>query len=361
MAFYIAEQGMNEVLANWSSSRYSAVPLWGTDSVAGAVPQGAYKVSIHHLTDRMYFLESEGRVTRGGRLAGAVRKLGVLARLLPSAINPESALTTRGQTRVGGTAVVNGNDSIPTGWSSQCDASTRRNRPGVMTDASGTVQKIGSGQIYGAPDTVRNHSIADSTFLKFGDQRWEDLVGLAQADGKDITSLGAVPGDPRPVAAAGVCLTSDKLNWGEPWRSASQGAGFRPECVDYFPLVYHQGPSVRLQGNGRGQGILLVGRVTYHPIGSVASMSGDVDLRGNFTFMGVIFALGNFSTQGAGPRVEGGVMAANADLSREDIIGGSRVQYSSCAIQNAVLGNSALSRARPLASRSWVDLSNLGR
>ena len=32
MAFYIAEQGMNEVLANWSASRYAQIPLWQSDT-----------------------------------------------------------------------------------------------------------------------------------------------------------------------------------------------------------------------------------------------------------------------------------------------------------------------------------------
>jgi len=39
------------------------------------------------------------------------------------------------------------------------------------------------------------------------------------------------------------------------------------------------------------------------------------------------------------------------------VSGSSRIQYSRCAVTRAVLNNAAISRARPLEERSWVDLS----
>lgn len=354
MAFYIAEQGMHEVLANWSAARYAQIPLWDADTVEGGIPQGEYTVSVHHLTDLIYFLEAEGRVTRGGRLAGARRRMGLMAKITTAWINPEGALTTRGETRVGGTATVNGNDVVPPGWTDSCDTDALEDKAGVITDAAGTIEAIGMGEIRGSPDTLRDETIGDSTFLDYGDLKWEDLIELAKADGKDITSRGQSPGNPAPAVADGVCTTSAAMNWGEPWRSSAQGTGFRPECVDYFPLIYHEGP-MSLQGTGRGQGILLVGKV--EPDGT---MSGDLQVQGNFTFLGIIIVLGTFDTHGSGPRVHGGVMAANANLAREDVIGDSRVQYSSCAVSQAILNNASLAKARPLLERSWVDLSNLG-
>jgi hypothetical protein len=353
MAFYIAEQGMNEVLANWSAARYARIPLWQADTTQGSIPQGDYTVSIHHLTDRMYFIESEGRVTQGGRLAGALRRMGVIAAIQTAWINPPAALTTRGTTRVGGTAQVIGGDSIPPGWSDVCADNPLENKPGVITDATGSTGTIGAGRIIGNPDTLRDPSIGDSTFLDYGELKWQDLVDLAQADGMNITALGTIPGNPLPVLANGQCDTSTPLNWGEPFRSVLQ-LGYVPECEDYFPLIYHEGP-LRLQGSGRGQGILLVGKIA--PDGT---MSGDLDLRGDFEFNGIIIVLGTFSTQAASPKIRGGVMAANADLAREDIIGGSTVQYSSCAVKQAILNNASLAKARPLEQRSWVDLSNTG-
>jgi hypothetical protein len=350
MAFYIAEQGMNEVLANWSAARYSKIPLWEADTTVGSITQGEYTVSIHHLTDRMYFIESEGRVTEGGRLAGATRRMGVMTAIQTAWIDPPAALTTRGQTRVGGDAQVIGQDAAPPGWDLCSDS---ENKPGVITDATGTMTTIGQGDISGTPDTLRDATIGDSTFLEYGEVGWADLVDLAKADGRDITSLGSSPGDPFPVVAGGVCDASDPLNWGEPFRSAAQ-SGYVEACVDYFPLIYHEGP-LRLQGNGRGQGILLVGKIAED-----GTMSGDLDLRGNFEFAGIIIVLGTFETQSASPKIRGGVMAANADLAREDIIGGSTVQYSSCAVTEAILNNASLAKARPIEQRSWVDLSNTG-
>ena len=96
---------------------------------------------------------------------------------------------------------------------------------------------------------------------------------------------------------------------------------------------------------GTGQGILLI--------------EGDLDLRGDFVFNGVIIVQGKFKTQGSGNRIVGGVMASNADLKKQSLGGGSEVQYSSCAIEQAILGNDGLTRARPLALRSFIDLSNV--
>lgn len=352
MAFYIAEQGMNEVMANWSAARYSQIPLWQADTIAGSISQGNYTVSIHHLTDFMYFIESEGTVTQGGLLAGATRRMGLLAAIQTAWIDPPAALTTRGTTRVGGNAEVVGTDTIPAGWTTDQCGTDREDKPGVVTDASGTVSEIGGGEISGSPDTLRDATIGDSTFLDYGELGWEDLVELAVEDGKDITGLGSNPSDPIPTALNGECNTASQTNWGEPWRT--QQTGYVPECVDYFPLIYHTG-DMRLQGNGRGQGILLVGDIAED-----GTMSGNLDLRGNFEFNGIIIVLGTFSTQSSSPKLTGGVMAANADLAREDIIGGSIVRYSSCAVEQAILNNASLAKGRPVEQRSWVDLSNTG-
>jgi len=41
------------------------------------------------------------------------------------------------------------------------------------------------------------------------------------------------------------------------------------------------------------------------------------------------------------------------------VLGDALVSYSSCAVARAVLGNSALTKVRPLAQRSWVDMSSV--
>ena len=368
MAFYIAEQGMNEVMANWSAARYSQVPMWAADTVTGSISQGTYTVSIHHLTDFMYFVESQGVVTEGGRLAGATRKLGMIAKIRTAWIDPPAALTTQGDVTVGGTAMVNGNDSIPNGWDGICDAGALEDKPGVMHDSEGSASESGSGDILGTdPPVVENDNINDSTFLDYGDLTWDDLIEYASVQLGTPGSLTTLSGIV-PTVSGGECSRVN-TNWGEPYTAdsdVSAGETVVPECSDYFPLVHVSG-NLRLQGTSRGQGILLVGDVTYNQDGTVASMEGDLDLRGNFTWNGIIIVLGQFETQaGAAPRVTGGVLAGNADLEDctgagciENLLGASIVQYSSCAIEQAILNNADLAKARPFLQRSWVDLSNL--
>ena len=50
--------------------------------------------------------------------------------------------------------------------------------------------------------------------------------------------------------------------------------------------------------------------------------------------------------------------AANVDLEDNTVLGTADIVYSSCAIERAIL-NSALTQARPLDARSWVDLSSV--
>lgn len=365
-AFYIAEAGMNEVLANWSAATYSAIPLWDSLEVTGTIDQGSYTVKVHHLTERMYWLESEGEVTEGGLLAGAKRKAGVIAKIRTAWIDPPAALTTRGPVEVGGSALVNGYDSVPNGWDSLC-AGTGDNKPGVMYDSTGSVNTSGSGKVTGDPSTEQNNEIDEETFLDYGDLTWDDLIELATikllSSDKTLSKIG-------PSVSGTACNTGDKFNWGEPYTDETDTS---PKvtpvyaCQDYFPLIHHPGPNVTINSDGRGQGILLVGTVEYNADGSVKSMTGNLTLSASFTFHGIIIVLGAFETTGGKtPQIYGGVLAGNGDLEgctgsscEENILGTSVVQYSSCAVQQAILNNSALAKARPILERSWVDLSSV--
>ena len=80
-------------------------------------------------------------------------------------------------------------------------------------------------------------------------------------------------------------------------------------------------------------------------------------MRGNFVFHGIIIVQGSVATQGNGNRVYGAVMASNAAFESQSLIGGSVVTNSTCAVTRAILNNQGLTRVRPLATRSWVDLS----
>ncbi len=333
MAFYVAEEGINRVVANWDPATFSALAPWSDTTLTGTLNQGAWTVAVTRMTDRLFFLESSGAVSRGGvLLSGARRRIGVAVRVNAAEINPPAALITRGNTEVRAGAEVNGFDQDPPGWSTLCNGPTE-NKAGIITDDTTQIDFKGKGDVLGDPTMQEDTTITDATFTKFGDLLWEDLVDLAAIR----LSGGAINTIQPDSTAGGVCLTGNPTNWGNPLDI--DGA-----CADYFPIIHSTGPYLSIQSGGMGQGILLV--------------DGDLDLRGNFTFHGIVIVQGNFETQGTGNRIYGAVMASNADLDSQALVGGSQVTYSACAVTRAVLNNQALTRARSFPERSWMDLSS---
>ena len=146
--------------------------------------------------------------------------------------------------------------------------------------------------------------------------------------------------DPDSLATASgwVCRTSNNRNWGDPHNPGGV-------CGSHFPIIYAAG-DLGIQSGDAGQGILLV--------------EGDLKLTGGYDFYGPVIVRGELSTTGTGGHVHGGLIAANVNLDTSTVLGNAVVQYSSCAVTRALLNNSRLSFAVPLAERSWVDLSNVG-
>lgn len=338
LAFYLAEKGINEALADWQAS-YFSLPLWTTDTVTGSDGQGEWEVEITHTGNRLFFLDGTGTVTGQGILSGATRRVGLIARLFSPQLNPPAALTTRGPTAVKGSALINGVDGDPPEWTSgQCTPFGNEDKPGVLTDdasnVTGDTTGAGGKGIAGDPPVEEDPTIDDDTFTQFGELSWNELIALAnvQVAGGSISTTGPV------LTADGLrCNTSVNTNWGDPLNPTSP-------CASYFPVIHVSG-NANVQSGGVGQGILLV--------------DGDLDLRGNFVFFGIIIVQGNFETQGSGNRIQGGVLASNAELESQSYVGGSVVQNSVCAAQRAILENSNLTRARPLTRRSWVDLTTV--
>ena len=373
MAFYLAERGANDVVNDWSASTMLNLATWTDTTLVDTLDIGTWSVNVKRMATRLFYLDATGTVTQGGtQFSGATRRAGLLVRLFSGELDPPAALTTRGSVAMKGTADVHGEDEYPAGWGSVCTSSLA-DKPGLITnDTSGvsydapeeateeTIScssdkaKVGKswvttetcdtvpaggatgGNITGVPHMVEDTTINDSTFLDFGELKWDDLVAMADLT---VTSLGStINGTGPDTTSAGVCTKSTLTNWGNPVDPVAA-------CGDYFPIIYHGGSTVRIQSGGVGQGLLLI--------------EGDLDLRGGFQFNGIIIVQGEFETQGSGNRVEGGVMASNVDLAEQSLVGGSQIQYSSCAIERAILNNDGLTRARPLAMRSFIDLSNV--
>ncbi|MBW8838429.1 MAG: hypothetical protein JF602_01025 [Gemmatimonadetes bacterium] len=91
---------------------------------------------------------------------------------------------------------------------------------------------------------------------------------------------------------------------------------------------------------GTGQGILLI--------------DGDFTKAGNFSFYGVVIARGTIKSTGNNNGVYGAEMAASIDEGDAVTLAGSTsIQYSSCAVQQALSASSSLVSTK---GRAWVNL-----
>jgi hypothetical protein len=144
-----------------------------------------------------------------------------------------------------------------------------------------------------------------------------------------------------PVAsiniATGLCNFADVNNWGEPMLPAHP-------CFGYTPIIYAPG-NLRINANTAGQGILLV--------------QGDLEISGGYNFYGIVIVQGQIRMTGTGGHVNGTTLVfgdGNID-SNAFAAGTSLLQYSSCAIERALLNNTNLTRIVPIAHRAWMDVS----
>lgn len=328
-AFYLAEEGATEVMANWDQSQWGSLQPWQSRTLVDTTALGITTVQVTKGASRIYYLDSTSELTIGGLVDGsASRRVGVLARLQSATFEPSGALLTRGPVEIKGNAEVHGEDLSPPSWGGLCGPTS--DLPGIVIDDMDNFSEVGQGLATGSPPVVEDTTLSDNDFTQFGDFAWDELVALATKSyaGGSFSSIV-------PSASSGVCNTGHHHNWGEPHDTTHP-------CAGYFPIIHVAGDA-SMQGGGRGQGILLV--------------DGDLDLRGGFEFYGVVIVQGAFETQGSGNRVNGAIWASNADIEDQSIVGGSVTQYSSCAVEQAVLNNASLNLARPFDERSWIDLS----
>jgi len=339
MAFNIAQAGANEVLANWNGYQLGNIAAWDEtviNETFGSI--GEWEVTIHNANNYVYFRTATGQVTNAGIWSGARRTIGIVTKMIFADIDPPGALTTRGKVKVYGNAQVDGSNEDPADWDAAglCDAFSDDPLPGIINDGEAITGDPGK-NILGTPPTQTDATLADDSFTDFGNLTWDELKALAIAEGKDLgtaTPLNSIG----PSLTGAECNEADIMNWGD--------LDSADPCGAYFPLIYsNANPQLRLTGGGQGQGILLVER--------------DLEMSGGFQFNGIIITMGTFSTVGNDNTVQGAVMASNGIALDDTGLGGtSNIQYSRCAVQRAILNNANLSRARPIAERSWVDLTS---
>jgi hypothetical protein len=202
-----------------------------------------------------------------------------------------------------------------------------------MADTSGaktpgcTVSKT---CISGTPAFVETPAANDTmTYFKFGNTNYQQLAAAASKVFPTSITLST----PAPSVTGSVCNTGVQTNWGDAGRASPAGP-----CETHFPIIHAKG-DMHLTG-GHGQGVLLV--------------DGDLTLTGGFWFLGVVIVRGTVRTAG-GAGVLGVLMAANVELdaTASTSLGGSYIQYSSCAVATALQASAMLT---PVKERSWMEV-----
>lgn len=333
-AFDAAEAGLDMTVAAWNNGSYNSLAVGSSADTSGTVSgAGTYRANVRRLNDQLFLIRSTGTDTRGI----SQRVLAQLVRLQLIDINIRAGLTTRGSLRIGGSSFVDGVDTPPDSWG--CPSTGLDTLPGILTRDSSQISVSGCGGyscIRGDPKIVNDTTVNDSTFFRFGDIDWNELVAMRTMTlPANVGTLNGI----QPTAAGGVCTTNSGVNtystnWGEP----NRGSGSIAPCYNYFPIIYAAG-DLKITG-GRGQGILLVER--------------NLDVQGGFEFYGPVIVRGEINTAGTGGHFHGGVLAANVNLGQNDVLGNAVVTYSSCSIIRAVMGSSP---GRRLRQRSWAEIT----
>ena len=339
-SFGVAEAGAQERVLTWDPATMNKRPLYspgpGGDSVAigpnlpAPNGTGSYGGYSYKVGQNLFLIDVTGRdqASAGGVIAGgggARQRIGMLARIAPIDFGIKASLTTLGGVKLGGTAEIDGFDQTPTTWAS-CDPPGAP-KAGVRTNG-GSVDSAGAGDIFGLPQVQNDPTLTPSSFTNFGGSTYAELVARAT-----IRLPGGMNIDTGPTFLNGQCDRDNQLNWGDPHNPSSA-------CGSYFPIIHVAG-NVKVNVR-QGQGILLV--------------DGDLEVAGSWDFYGIVIVQGSLRTTGGGnadAHFWGGVMAKNADLSAIQIGGHATLNYSSCAILQALQAQSQISMMR---SRGWVQL-----
>ena len=320
-AFAAAEGAAHDEFRMWRADSHNARKAYPQEPMP--ISRGRAAGTVHKLNSNLYAVDLTAidslRTARG---RGARRRLLVLGRIRPLQLQTQASLTTRGGVRLQGNAQVDGADHTPnTSWTS-CDPPDTT-KAGIRTPDATNVTTGGNAVVRGDPRIQGDPSVTESTFTVFGDVKYADLAARATI---------RFPGDwnltTEPVVRGGVCDKTDRTNWGD-------GLNRSAPCGNYFPIVHVAG-NLTLN-NVQGQGILLV--------------DGDLNVQGSYEWFGVVIVKGSLKTAGGGAsdaHFWGMVMAANVDLELQNLSGNATLNYSKCAVIQALewTGLAAMMRSR---------------
>lgn len=334
-AFAVSEYGLNAEISNWPRDRNLPPPvgmiIGALDTTRVYVASGdSARVSIKRISDNAFWVVSEGRANIGTQSLESGRQTGAFVRLAYPSITPRGAITSAGNVRVQGSGEVNGYENPPTGWP-QCAGIPGDTVPAVVVGPGATVT-AGPSNITSVPQIMYDPAASDSnTYVRYGSESWNTLTTNA-----DLTLPGGIMGtDVEPLLnPSGRCDYSLQTNWGEPWRP-----GIAP-CYGYYPIIYVQS-GLKINGNGRGQGILLV--------------NGDLEINGTFEFFGLVILRDDLVKGNGTAKITGAVFAANlTEVSPTSWLTGDQdVFYSTCAVESVLRGSAILTR---VTQRHWSQI-----
>ncbi len=331
-AFAVAEYGLNKIQADWDKTPNLQMENGASfDTTYILAGQGTCAVRYTRLNNETFWIVSKGEAVVGNSLSRsrtAVKRMGAVLRLRIPTIKANAAVTTAGNVVVKGSPQIRGMNQVPAGWTG-CTAAP--DKAGLVTSPTATVTIQNANQVVGSPNVATDPLAADqNTYVKFGDETWNTLTSapnVSLAGGSYGSAIG-------PTVTAGSCAKENLFNWGEPNRS---GTGLVPECYNYFPIIYVAG-DLALNGNGRGQGILLI--------------NGNLQINGTFDWTGLIVTAGKILKGNGSATVTGAIMAAEAEVT-DELQGNLTVNYSACGLERAMRGSAQVVQAR---ERAWAEI-----
>mgnify|MGYP001144338927 CR=1 FL=1 len=323
-AFAAAEGARATAMGEWSARVPPDLAVgssvgWSAGSWNGATTT----VTVTRLAPLVVRLEGHSSAPGPANERAARRSTAALWIVQPPMLTVHAALTAGAEIVSGAAAAtevrLDGRDSLVAGWN--CSAADTASLPALATGAAVTLP----------PSSLVGGWLADSgaSLAARYQLAWPAPDTLRWAPPLIFAGdLTAAPIAPR-LDGVGGCRTGsvEPTNWGDPQRPSA--------CSGWLPLIHLHG---NLDGPvGRGQGLLLV--------------DGDLTLRGDFRFDGVIVVGGRLSADGAGNLVTGAILARGAGAGSHELRA-LRLRYSSCVVRGALAAAGVL---RPTPARGWAE------